>query len=104
MPEEQPAKIKDLIVAAAEGAADGVRKLQELGIPIKLQEFEIEVNYSCSTELIYKGEDKWEMNFYIFKAEFSATTTFKRTVTYGLKVRFVFTGKSEKEETGTGPS
>jgi spore coat protein CotF len=87
--------IKELIVAAAQGAADGIGELQTKHIEVELQEFEIEVNYSCTTELTKKDDGSIQMDFMVIKAEFSTETSYKRTTTYGLKVRFVFTGKKK---------
>ncbi len=93
---EQPATIKDLIVAAAKGAAAGVEALESENVPVELAEFEIEVNYSCSTEFDASASAEMQMKFWIVKAKFSAKTSYKRATTYGLKVRFLFTGRSEE--------
>jgi len=99
----QAVTIKDLIVAAAQGTSEGLKVLREAEPPIEaeLQEFEIEVNYSCTTEWSAEASVEAKMRFWIVKARFSAKTSYKRTTTYGLKVRFVFTGKTE-EESATG--
>ena len=86
--------IKDLIIAASQGAAAGIRELQRIGLPIELQEFEIEVNYSCSTEWQPGTTYALGLQFTIINTKFTPETSYKRTTTYGLKARFVFTGKS----------
>jgi len=101
---DQAATIKDLILAAAQGAATGVREIRELDIPVELKEFEIEVNYSCTTEFDFQAGVETKMKFWIVKAKFSASTSYKVTTTYGLKVRFLFVGKSEGSSTSGGGS
>jgi hypothetical protein len=92
--------IETLIEAAGRGAGKGIEALRMVDppIPVQLQEFEIEVNYACETEFRLDTNSKLELKFWVFKAEFSAKTSYKRTTTYGLKVRFVFIGKEEEEE------
>ncbi len=97
----QAATIKDLILAAAQGAAAGVTEIRELDIPVALKEFEIEVNYSCTTEFDFQASVEAKMKFWIVKAKFSASTSYKVTTTYGLKIRFLFVGKEESESTSS---
>ena len=87
--------IKDLIVAAAQGASAGVKELQKADIAVELQEFEIEVTYSCTTEVTEEAAGGVALNFYIVSAKFDPKTTTKNTTTYGLKVRFVFVPETE---------
>ena len=93
--EGQAVTIENLIVAAAKGTAAGVSTLKGAGLAVELQEFEIEVNYSCTTEFSVTASVEAQMSFWIASAKFSAETSYKRTTTYGLKVRFLFTGKAE---------
>ena len=98
MPTAEVATIKDLILAAAEGTAAGIEALRTASPPIEaeLEEFEIEVNYACTTEWSVGTEFEVALKFKIISAKFSAKTSYKRTTTYGLKVRFVFRGKKEE--------
>lgn len=86
--------IKDLIIAASQGAAAGILELQRVGLPVELQEFEIEVNYSCSTEWKSGASYDAGLQFLIIDSKFTPETSYNRTTTYGLKVRFTFTGKA----------
>jgi len=100
----QAVTIKDLIVAAAQGVAAGITELSKAEPPIEaeLQEIEIEVNYACTTEWSAEASVEAKMRFWIVSARFSAKTSYKRTTTYGLKIRFIFTGKTEESATGGG--
>lgn len=100
----QAATIKDLIVAAAQGTAKGITEIQKLDIPVYLKEFELEVNYSCSTELEFKSDLSAQMKFWVVKAKFSASTSYKATATYGLKIRFLFVGVAEEGESSSSGS
>lgn len=97
----QEATIQSLILAAAEGASAGVTVLQNADIPVELEEFEIEVTYAAETELTSTTEGSLaagvKMKFVTVKAKIGHTRSTRSKVTYGLKVRFLFTGK-EKEE------
>lgn len=97
----QEVVIKDLILAAAQGVTAGINSLSGATPPIEaeLQEFEIEVSYACTTEFNKDLTVDSQIKFWVVKAKFSAQTSYKRTTTYGLKVRFLFTGKSEEEAT-----
>ena len=95
MADEQAVTIENLIIAAAQGTAAGVNTLKGAGLAVELQEFEIEVNYSCTTEFSASASVEAQIRFWIGSAKFSAETSYKRTTTYGLKVRFLFTGKAE---------
>ena len=94
---DKAATIKDLILAAAQGAGEGVKEMNKLDIPVVLREFEIEVNYSCTTEFTFEADMSASLKFWIVKAKFHASTSYKVTTTYGLKVRFLFVGKEEGE-------
>jgi len=95
----QTVVIGDLILAAAQGVSAGISTLNNAQPPIEaaLEEFEIEVSYACTTEFDSSASVETQLKFSIVKAKFSAQTSYKRTTTYGLKVRFLFTGKSEEE-------
>jgi len=99
----QEVVIKDLILAAAQGVSAGITSLSSAQPPIEavLEEFEIEVSYACTTEFNASVSAEVQMKFWVVKAKFSAQTSYKRTTTYGLKVRFLFTGKSEEETSAT---
>ncbi len=94
----QAATIKDLIMAAAQGTAEGITEIRKLDIPVYLKEFELEVNYSCTTDFTAQGQ----ISFTIWRAKFSASTSYKVTTTYGLKIRFLFVGVAEEGESGSG--
>ncbi len=98
----QAATISNLITAAARGVADGIDSIKNFNVVLK--EFEIEVNYSCTTEFQISADGSATMRFGIIKAKFSASTSYKTTTTYGLKVRFLFVGKSEEEGTSSSSS
>lgn len=88
----QDATIESLIVSAANGAAAGLKTLKDNDVKIVLKEFEIEVTYSCETEFTASAE----LKFKIWKASFKATTGYRQTTTYGLKVKFLFVGPDEE--------
>ena len=100
MPRETVA-IKDLIISAAEGASDGVEVLQDADIAVVLEEFEMEVTYAAETSITNKTEGTLggglELKFVAAKAEIGHTRSSRTKASYGLKVRFLFSGK-EKEE------
>ncbi len=93
----QEATIKSLILSAAEGASDGVTVLQSANIPVELEEFEIEVTYAAETELTKKTTGTFsagiDYKFYTAKAKIGHTRSSRSKATYGLKVRFLFSGK-----------
>ena len=97
----QEATIKTLILAAAQGASDGVTELQTADIAVDLEEFEIEVTYAAETSIEKTTEGNLEAGIdykiYTLKAKVGHTRSTRSNVTYGLKVRFLFSGK-EKEE------
>lgn len=90
--------IKDLIIAAAEGAGDGVAELQEADppLPVELEEFEIEVTYAAETEVKTKTEgqfeSKFDLKFLTAETKIGHTRSTRNKATYGLKVRFLFAG------------
>ncbi len=86
------ATIKDLILAAAEGASAGVSELQKMDIPIELEEFEVEVTYAAQTTVETKDKGL-QLKFLVFKAKIGQTKATRSNATYGLKVRFLFSGK-----------
>lgn len=96
----QEATIKSLILAAAEGASEGVSVLQAADIAVELEEFEIEVTYAAETELTTKTSGSVsagiEFKFVTYKAKIGHTRSTRQKATYGMKVRFLFSGK-EKE-------
>lgn len=93
----QGATIESLILAAANGASTAVTKIREdANIPVYLDEFEIEVTYSCETDYTYDASTGGSMNFWIFKSSFDVKTSYHRKVTYGLRVTFRFVGKEPK--------
>ncbi|MBA7708792.1 hypothetical protein ES703_117696 [subsurface metagenome] len=81
----QAVTITDLIQSAAVGARDGFLTLQSV-TDIYLDTFEITVTYSCSTDISIGVN----LNFGIFGG---VNIDAKRNVTYGLTVKFVFTGR-----------
>lgn len=95
MPQE--VQIKNLILAAAEGASEGVEVLQSNDIPVELEEFEIELTYAAETsvETETSGSLSAGIKFKIvtLKAKVGHTKTTRTKATYGLKVRFLFSGK-----------
>jgi hypothetical protein len=97
----QEATIKTLILAAAQGASDGVTELQAADIAVELEEFEIEVTYAAETSIEKSTTGSLEAGIdykiYTLKAKVGHTRSTRSNVTYGLKVRFLFSGK-EKEE------
>jgi hypothetical protein len=92
----QEVVIKDLIIAAADGASAGVTVLKNAEIDVELEEFEIEVTYAAETEVTKVTDGKFGLKFKVFKASIGHTRTSRSKATYGLKVRFLFSGK-EKE-------
>lgn len=98
----QPAIISDLILAAADGAGKGVEELQDLDIPVELEEFEIEVTYAAETEIKQKSESDaslgLEFKFVTLKSKVGHTRSSRSKATYGLKVRFLFSGKETEAE------
>ncbi len=95
----QAATIKELIVAAAEGAGEGVAEIQSANIPVELDQFEIEVTYSAETEVTTRSGGGLSLNFRIFKANYGRRRSSRATETYGLKVRFLFTGVNPEPTT-----
>ena len=89
--------ISDLILAAAEGAGEGVSELQTMDIAVELEEFEIEVTYAAETEIKTKTDAsasaKYDLKFFTLKSKIGHTRTSRNKATYGLKVRFLFSGK-----------
>ncbi|MDW7691638.1 hypothetical protein R9C00_17175 [Flammeovirgaceae bacterium SG7u.111] len=98
----QEATIKSLILSAAEGASEGVSVLQSNNIPVELDEFEMEVTYAAETELTKKTDGQFSsgvnFRFVTAKAKIGHTRTSRSKATYGLKVRFLFSGKEVEEE------
>jgi hypothetical protein len=88
--------IQDLILGAADGAAAGVQVLQNADIAVELEEFELEVTYAAETEVTNVTEGKAELKFKVFKASIGHTRTSRSKATYGLKVRFLFSGKEKQ--------
>jgi hypothetical protein len=101
----QEATIKSLILSAAEGASEGVEVLQTADIAVELEEFEIEVTYAAETELITKTTGSLsagiDYKFVTLKAKIGHTRSSRQKATYGMKVRFLFSGK-EPESSGGG--
>lgn len=100
---EQDVTIKNLITSAAEGASLGVSELLKADppIPVELEEFEIEVTYAAETEVIKKNETEIGLKFKVLKAKIGHSRSSRSKATYGLKVRFLFSGKSSDETTPT---
>ncbi|MCA9885038.1 MAG: hypothetical protein KC615_20745 [Anaerolineae bacterium] len=94
----QAATMQELMLAAAEGAAEGVTIIRDADIAVELEEFEIEVTYSAETELKSESEGKLSFNFLISKGSYTKRTSRRNTTTYGLKVRFLFSGAEPEEE------
>ena len=92
----QAATIKDLIVAAAEGAGEGIEVIQGANIPVELDQFEIEVTYSAETAVTARSGGGIDMAFKIFRANYGRRKTTRDSESYGLKVRFLFTGVVEE--------
>ena len=93
----QTATIKDLIVAAAEGTGEGIEVLQTSNIPVELDEFEIEVTYSAETSVSERSGGGVNLSFKILKGSYGKRKSSRSTETYGLKVRFLFTGVQTEE-------
>lgn len=95
----QEVTIKNLILAAAEGASEGVEVLQQNDIPVELEEFEIEVTYAAETEVTTKNNASLssglDLKFFTIKAKVGHTRSTRQKATYGLKVRFLFSGKEQ---------
>jgi len=104
---QQSATIKELILSAADGAAAGVEVLQGADIPVELEEFEIEVVYSCTTtitdERVGNIDGALCMKFWFIKAKvrssYRSKTVRTQSINYGLKVRFLFVGREKESET-----
>jgi len=98
----QAVTIKDLIVAAAEGASEGVDVLTGANIPVELDEFSIKVTYASTTEVTTKSAGSLGgsvlLKFIPIRAKIGHTRSTRREVTYGLEVKFIFSGK-EKADT-----
>ena len=94
----QSATIRDLIVAASQGAGEGIETIQAANIPVELDEFEIEATYSAETSVTSRSDGGVNLNFRIFKANYGRRKSSRSTETYGLKVRFLFTGVTADEE------
>jgi len=95
MPQE--VVIKDLILAAAEGASEGVDVLQAADIPVELEEFEIKVTYAAETSVETTSSSSLnagiKFKIVALKAKIGHTKTSRNKATYGLEVRFLFSGK-----------
>ena len=93
----QAVVINDLILAAAEGASEGVTVLQQADIPVELEEFEIEVTYAAETEITQSTSGSLnagvKLKFFTASAKIGHTRSSRSKATYGLKVRFLFSGK-----------
>lgn len=94
--------IKALILAAAQGAADGIKELEKKNIAVELAEFEIETTYDCTTQMQHPpsprpgrppGRQFPAMKFAIRPARVGL----RRNIRYGLTVRFMFLPKSKTE-------
>lgn len=94
----QEVTIQNLIVAAAEGAGAGIMELQAANIPVELDEFEIEVTYSATTDVTSMGSGKIGLSFKILRSTFGRRKTTRTTESYGLRVKFLFTGVKTEEE------
>ncbi len=92
------ATIRDLILAAAEGAGAGITELKSKDIPVELDEFEIEVTYAAETEVASSTGGSAEIKFRIFKAKFGHRQSSRDRQAYGLKVRFLFSGATPDAE------
>lgn len=92
--------ISDLIVSAAEGASAGVELLAQRDIAVELEEFEMEVIYAAETSITNKTDGGADMKFLPGKAKIGHTRSSRSKASYGLKVRFLFSGK-EKEESAS---
>lgn len=91
------ATIGELIEAAANGASAGVATIREADLAIELSEFEIEVTYGCTTQFDVEAELEAKVKFTIFESKFTVRTAYRNTQSYGLKVRFLFTGDEQEE-------
>ncbi|WP_017446755.1 hypothetical protein [Gayadomonas joobiniege] len=93
----QEATIKTLILAAAEGASEGVGELQQADIPVELEEFEIKVTYAAETSIETKTSGSLSaglnLKFLTVKSKVGHTRSTRQKATYGLEVRFLFSGK-----------
>lgn len=88
----QTAEIKELIVAAAQGAASGLEEMKKLSVGVELAEFEIETTYESVTEITpSQGATKQlpRLRFTIYPARIGQ----RRNVRYGLTVRLMFLPK-----------
>ena len=107
---QQAVIISDLILAAAEGAGEGLQKMEDANVPVELAEFEIEVVYSCTTtfekETTGAAAGSASMKFLFIKAKakghYKSRTVRTQSINYGLKVRFLFVGKEAEEEGSAG--
>lgn len=97
----QEARINSLILAAAEGATEGINALQAADIPVELEEFEIETTYAAETSLEQKTSGSLsagiDYKFVTIKAKIGHTRSSRQKATYGMKVRFLFSGKEVEE-------
>lgn len=93
----QEVTITNLILAAAEGATEGVTALQAADIPVELEEFEIKVTYAAETEVTTSTSGSLSagvaLKFVTIKAKVGHTRSTRSKATYGLEVRFLFSGK-----------
>ena len=93
----QEVVIKDLILAAAEGASEGVEVLQNADIPVELEEFEIKVTYAAETSIETSTSGSLsagvKLKIFTLKSKIGHTRTSRNKATYGLQVRFLFSGK-----------
>lgn len=98
----QEVVIKDLILAAADGASEGVGVLQAANIPVELEEFEIKVTYAAETSIETTTSASLDVGvkfkIVALKAKIGHTKTSRNKATYGLEVRFLFSGKEIESE------
>ncbi len=94
--------IKSLILSAAEGASSGVETLQKADIAVELEEFEMEVTYAAETSISKETTagigGGVQMKFVTAKANIGTTRSSRSKATYGLKVRFLFSGKKREND------
>jgi len=96
----QEVEIRSLILAAAEGASEGVEVLQDNDIAVELEEFEIKVTYAAETSIETSTSGSLnagiKMKILTLKAKVGHTKTTRNKATYGLEVRFLFSGKQKE--------
>ncbi len=92
--------IQEIIEGVVEATVEGVEAIDDAGIPVELDEFEVEASYAAETFMEKESEKSVQLKFKPIKAKIGHTKTSRNKATYGLKVRFLFVGKAVEAAEG----